>query len=424
MSESFSLVSLFTGAGGLDIGLERSGLATVAVNDSDKHACETLRQNRALRHPVADVIGRYHLHGAKIIESDVSRLSGKDFVPDNAGSSWRADVLVGGPPCQPFSSAGSQRSMSDPRGQLFGQFVRIAEELKPRVILLENVRGLVTARGPNGIPGEVINIIRDAFEAIGYATSFRVLNSADYGAPQRRVRMFMLASASDTALPNFPSPTHSRDGIGAKPWTTLGEFLSARSEPTDEEIIRPSDALRAQLEQLPDGNGLRSPGRAEPTRPGGHWGYKQGTFIADPDLPARTVTGASTQDWVRRPGTGLRRITLREAAAIQGFPEEWQFAGTRSARFQQVGNAVPTVFGEVLGAAIVDALEATVTRPPTSLPFPTHMDAAIAYATRDDARNGVARPRSPRYSSNAARSEVVCHRPTRHSSQDEPATLF
>lgn len=390
-----SLVSLFTGAGGLDIGLERSGFTTAVANDVDKHACATLRENQSLRHSVPGLEGHYHFAGTKIIEGDIRDLRPADFIPGNANAGWRPDILIGGPPCQSFSSAGSQKSVNDPRGRLFLEFVRFARELQPRIILFENVRGLVTARGPNGIPGEAVNMIRDSFEEIGYATSFRVLNAADYGAPQRRVRMFMFAVSSDTALPEFPEPTHSRAGVGVKPWVTLGEFISARPEADESEIARPSAVLQQQLECLPNGTGLRSPGRAEPTRPGGHWGYKQGTFIAALDLPARTVTGAATQDWIRQPGVGLRRLTLREAAAMQGFPDSWKFAGSRSAQFQQVGNAVPAVFGEVLGAAMREALSKKPSHPPISAPFPHHMNSAISYAARDDARNGVARPRSP-----------------------------
>ena len=394
----FTMVSLFTGAGGLDIGLERSGFVTVAANDSDKDACATLRRNQTAKHVIPEMSNSFHLSGTRIIEHDVTGLGKKELVPDGKPKKWRPDALVGGPPCQSFSPAGLQLSLRDPRGQLFLEFVRIAGELSPRIILFENVRGLVTARGPNGIPGEAVNVIRKSFEDIGYFTSFQVLNSADYGAPQRRARMFMFAADSETAMPEFPTPTHTRDGVSAKPWVTLGEFLSSRPEPEEAEEVRPSDTLLKQLDSLPDGTGLKSPGRAEPTRPGGHWGYKQGTFIADQALPARTVTGAATQDWVRRPGVGLRRITLDEAAAIQGFPEAWEFVGSRAARFRQVGNAVPVVFGEVLGTAMAAALQKSVSAQPASIPFPDVMHTAISYTLRDDARNGVARPRSPHYS--------------------------
>lgn len=390
-----SMISLFSGAGGLDIGLEKAGFRTISANDSDRHAIATLRTNQGLRHPSA---GKGHLlKDTLIVQGDVAELSRTDLTPAKTSESWRPDALVGGPPCQSFSSAGSQKSLHDPRGTLFLHFVRLADELRPRLILFENVRGLVTARGPKGVPGEAVNVIRRSFEDIGYATSFRVLNSADFGAPQRRVRLFMMAAATDTPLPKFPQTTHARTPSGQhKPWRSLGDYLDGRSDPKPDELVLPSPELASQLGHLPDGTGLKSAGRPEPTRPGGHWGYKQGTFIADQTLPSRTVTGASTQDWVRRSGM-LRRLTLHEAAGLQGFPDEWIFEGPRSAQFQQVGNAVPVIFGQVLGASMLAALRGSVDQAPTSQDFPPEMHAAISYATRDDERNGHVRPRSPKY---------------------------
>ena len=395
-----TLISLFAGAGGLDIGLERAGFHTIAANDFDRHCIATLLQNQALEHAVSEGSGRTHLEGAKILSESIVELSAKDLRPDGAGRTWRPDLLAGGPPCQPFSSAGSQRSLTDTRGRLFEEFVRIAAEMRPRAILFENVRGLVTARGSSGVPGEAVNEVRAAFEGIGYATAFRVLNAADYGAPQRRVRLFMVGAASDTALPALPLPTHARrpsDDATLKPWISLGEFLAGRPDPAADDIVRPSALLASLLAGLPDGTGLKSPGRAEPTRPGGHWGYKQGTFIANQELPARTVTGASTQDWIRSRDGELRRLTLREVASLQGFPETWEFAGPKARRFLQVGNAVPATFGEVLGLSIREALKRKPGEASRSLPFPQEMAAAIKYATRDDLRNGLVRPRSPRY---------------------------
>ena len=389
-------ISLFSGAGGLDIGLEQAGFVTVTASDFDVHAVATLRRNQELAHPVDGHAGQRHLAETRVVHGDVQVMAAEELWP--VGSGDRPDLLVGGPPCQSFSSAGLQGSLNDPRGRLFEHFVRLTEELLPRYVLFENVRGLVTARGPEGQPGEALNLIRRAFEDIGFATSFHLLNSADYGVPQRRVRLFMIGAAEDAMLPDFPAPTHARRGAHERePWVTLGEFLAARPRPADDEVVRPSRALREQLDALPEGSGLKSPGRPEPTRPGGHWGYKQGTFIADPRLPARTVTGAATQDWVRDPVLGLRRITLREAAALQGFPDAWEFCGPTSAQFKQVGNAVPTVFGRALGLTLRAALATAPMRPPVSAPFPPDMAAAIAYVHRDDARNGHVRPRSPRY---------------------------
>lgn len=398
-----TVVSLFSGAGGLDLGLEQAGFRVVAANDNDRWCLETLLVNQRTRIPTAGRLGSAYPEQTRVVAGGVENLDVWALRPSDAGPGWRPDLLAGGPPCQPFSSAGSQRSLSDPRGTLFEHFVRLAEELRPRIVLFENVRGLVTARGPRGIPGEALNVVRDAFEAIGYATRFALLNAADYGAPQRRVRLFMLAADADAVLPTFPTPTHRRrpgpldTALGVKPWVTLGDFLAARPEPNADEVVRPSPELAALLAEVPAGSGLKSPGRAEPTRPGGHWGYKQGTFIADPDLPARTVTGASTQDWVRGDDGSLRRITIREAAALQGFPDGWRFAGSRSARFQQIGNAVPVALAAAVGRAIGEALAVAPIGRPASAPFPPELTAAIAYATRDDARNGSARPRSPRY---------------------------
>lgn len=405
MSEQPSAVSLFSGAGGLDVGIERAGWNVVSANDFDSDCIETLELNQRRRVPVEGSMDQIHLAGTEIVAGPVERLSAADFRPTGAGSRWTPDLLIGGPPCQPFSSAGAQRSIDDPRGRLFEHFVRLATELSPRFILFENVRGLVTARGGEGQPGEVLALVRESFHESGYATNFALLNAADFGSPQRRVRLFMLGSR-ESSLPVFPTPTHSRDGIasldgvGRKAWVTLGDFLADREGPADGEFVYPTTELMAKLRDVPEGSGLKSPGRAEPTRPGGHWGYRQGTFIADQALPARTVTAAATQDWIRLPDGRLRRLTLRECASLQGFPEEWEFVGALGSQFRQVGNAVPSIFGEVLGGALMSALLDNSSGGRTkavSAPFPKYMHAAIEYTSRDDHRNGHVRPRSPRY---------------------------
>ncbi len=394
-------MSLFAGAGGLDLGLERAGFETLSALDVDRACVDTLALNQDLGIRVRPTQGRTHLQGARVILGDVAEVSAKDLVPANQPSA-SPTILAGGPPCQPFSSAGAQLGVKDPRGQLFHHFVRLADELAPDYILFENVRGLATARGHNGVPGEVLADVRSMFEEAGYATRFTLLNSADFGAPQRRVRLFMFGARRGVA-PEFPTGSHSRhpvSGSPIRPWFSLGEFLAEMPQPpTPEEVVLPSEALASQLADIPSGSGLRSPGRPEPSRPGGHWGYKQGTFIASLSLPARTVTAASTQDWVRLSGQPLRRLTLKECAGLQGFPPEWTFSGSKANQFKQVGNAVPAVFGEVLGGAIADAVAAGFSshRTGTSAPLPETIQAAIRYTIRDDMRNGSARPRSPRF---------------------------
>jgi DNA (cytosine-5)-methyltransferase 1 len=313
-------------------------------------------------------------------------------------------VLTGGPPCQPFSSAGAQRGLDDPRGHLFAEFVRLADALKPRFILFENVRGLITQRGPNGLPGEALNMVRDSFEQAGYATTFRLIRCADYGLPQRRVRLFMFGARKQD-LPAWPNPTHSKYVRTSseplfgelKPWVPLRDFMDGRSSPDEANFIRPSQELQRLLASVPVGKGLKSPGRAEPTRPGGHWGYKQGTFIADPDLPARTVTAASTQDWWRMPDGSLRRLTETECAGLQGFPSNWEFVGSRVSRYRQIGNAVPAPIARLLAESIADASNSAArSQRVSSAPFPDEFGAAIAYTARDARRNASARVRLDR----------------------------
>lgn len=394
-SDSPSLISLFTGAGGLDIGLEQAGFHTVAAVECDRDCAETLQENQRLKHPLK---GNRHILGkAKLVSRGVETVSRDDLVPSGASRGWTPDLLAGGPPCQPFSSSGKMLSVHDPRGRLFEHFVRLAGELKPRTILFENVRGLVTARGPRGEPGEVVRIIKEAFENLGYATSFQLLNAADYGCPQRRVRLFMLASRVGNP-PEFPETTHEAQSeqslFGSRlPWPTLGQFLDQHPPVAEEEVIRPTSALAEQLADIPEGSGLKSAGAREATRPGGHWGYRQGTFIADRNLPARTVTASASQDWIRLPDGSLRRLTLRECASLQGFPCEWAFKGSIASRFRQIGNAVPVVFGHVLGASLIDVVSHNGRIKGRSVPLPQEFERAIAYTVKENRRNGASRRR-------------------------------
>lgn len=408
--EGHSVVSLFSGAGALDIGLERAGFHTVAALDYDEDCAATLRASQAAR--IRSIDGRTCLDGAKILQANVEDVTASDLRPKHKSRSWRPDLLVGGPPCQPFSSSGKQLSVHDPRGRLFEHFVRLATEMRPRVILFENVRGLVTARGPNGEPGEALMMVKSQFEAAGYGTRFSLLNAADFGSPQARVRLFMVAVAAGSP-PMFPEPTHGEFGQARLldhrlPWVTLGDFLRSRPSPEPDEIVRPTMHLWEALRDVSPGSGLKSAGARESTRPGGHWGYRQGTFIADLKRPARTVTGGAGQDWIRESDGSLRRLTWRECAALQGFPDGWVFEGSKASRFLQVGNAVPVVFGEVLGSVLHGACSSRSRATPTSAPLPETFSTAMEYTRREARRNGAsrARVRAMEASGEAPRSEI------------------
>lgn len=240
-----------------------------------------------------------------------------------------------------------------------------------------------------------MGLVRAAFENIGYATTFALLNAADFGAPQRRVRLIMLG-ARQWPLPAFPIPTHAEEPRQTlfgreRPWVTLGDLLSRTPPPLENEVDRPSPMLQRLLSHVEAGSGLKSPGARETTRPGGHWGYKQGTFIADPCRPARTVTAAATQDWLRTP-QGLRRLTWRECAGLQTFPSEWVFEGSKGSRFRQIGNAVPCLLGAVVGKTLLESLaHAQSGKCVTSLPWPLAFSAAVEYTKREQNRNGTSR---------------------------------
>ena len=374
-------ISLFSGAGGLDIGLERAGFHAVSLCEIEPIFCETLRANQG--RILAD--GRAYLNNARILNADIREMTAKEL-----RGKERVDLVVGGPPCQSFSSSGKQRSVLDPRGLLIHEFIRLIDEIRPRMFLFENVRGLVTARDTAGEPGGVIHGLLDQFQGLGYSCRSALLNAADYGAPQRRVRCFIIGSRKGSAPP-FPEPTHLKmAGIFHKPWVSLRSFLEACADPDPTQFVYPTESLARDLRRIPDGSGLISPGRTENTRPGGHWGYRQGTFISDLDLPARTVTGSASQDWIRWDGV-LRRLTLQEVKLLQGFPRDWSILGTKSQRFKQVGNAVPTVFGELLGSAIQAFLAEYPSTPPEKLEIPRAFKTYIDYTKKDHERNAECR---------------------------------
>jgi len=374
-------ISLFSGAGGLDIGLERAGLRAVSLCEIESVFCDTLEANQCSTH--AD--GHEYFKDAKICNADIQDLAGIDL----AGNE-QVDLVVGGPPCQAFSSSGKQLSVLDPRGLLVNEFFRIIDEIRPRMFLFENVRGLVTARDSTGEPGGVIRSLLDRFWEAGYSCRATLLNSADYGSFQRRVRCFIIGSENGRA-PQFPEPSHQKQGsMFCLPWKSIGEFLNNYADQNKEGYTFPTEALSSQLCDLPDGTGLKSKGRAEKTRPGGHWGYRQGTFIADLSLPARTVTGSACQDWVRWDGL-LRRLTLEEVKMLQGFPSDWEILGTKAQKLKQIGNAVPTVFGKLLGEVITCFLRDFPDSPPEFIEMPHSFRGYIDYTIKDHARNAESR---------------------------------
>lgn len=389
-----SFVSLFSGAGGLDIGLEEAGWVCHYASDVDKDAVETLNLNKGRR-----LASSMALKEAFVEQADVRQSSGADILAKGGVRRGEVMLLAGGPPCQSWSSAGHQQGFEDPRGQLFADFVRIAGELDVRWLLFENVRGLLTARGPDGVPGTALQLIRTRLLDAGFQTAVALLNAADYGLPQRRVRLFVIGYRAGD-IPPFPIATHAKAPVeGLKPWVSLQDCLRTIAPLGPDEIIRPSGKLAQELALVPPGSGVKSPGKAETTRPGGHWGYKQGAFVADLAIPARTITASAQQDWVKDPILGLRRLCPRECAAVQTFPSSWAFAGNRTSQYRQIGNAVPPALAELVGKTLLNHAisqpTAVAAHHLALLPLPERLAKAVRYTAKEEARNGQSRKAAP-----------------------------
>jgi DNA (cytosine-5)-methyltransferase 1 len=391
-----SFISLFSGAGGLDLGLEQAGWKSVYASDIDSAAVASLRANRGFK------VGRSRraLVEAFIDQSDIREASAKEILAKASVRKGDVPLLAGGPPCQSWSSAGHQHGFKDPRGRLFDDFIRIADGLDVRWLFLENVRGLLTARGADGVPGSALAHVRKRLLKAGFQTTVSLFNAADYGVPQRRVRLIMIGFRAGDPPP-LPPPTHTKTpGLThGKPWITLGEVLANVSPLMPGEIVRPTGMLAVELAMLAPGTGVKSPGKPEASRPGGHWGYKQGAFVADKKQSARTVTANSQQDWIRDRKHGLRKLCPRECAAIQGFPLDWVFEGTRSIQHRLIGNAVPPPLARHLGTALLRHTDtssgARASLLDGLLPLPPRLMSAIAYTVRDEKKNGASRRETP-----------------------------
>lgn len=373
----YSVVSLFSGAMGLDLGLERSGrFAVKAVVEKERSFCDTIRENKAA--------GRTHPELA-IFESDICRLDPADVLSAAGIRPGELDLLVGGPPCQTFSTAGRRRTTQDARGLLLWEFLRFVDYAKPRFFLLENVRGLLSAalrhrpikdrpeRGGRPLsadeqPGSVIRQFAEDLQRIGggYHLDCFEVNAVNYGAPQLRERALLIGNRFNAEV-DFPAPTHGNPADqrtfqgGLKPWRSLRDALATVNDP-GETILDFSPRKKGFLSQVPEGSNWRSlPVPIQKESMGKAWLAKGGRSgwwrrLAF-DLPCPTlVTMPNHASTSLCHPTEVRALTLREYAAIQEFPKDWRFCGTPSEQYAQVGNAVPVRLGIVAGEVIAGAL--------------------------------------------------------------------
>jgi DNA (cytosine-5)-methyltransferase 1 len=386
--ETYNVISLFSGGMGLDIGLEQTGRFRVkACIEKERSFCETALVNRN---------GGRLDRSLTIFEGDISLIDPLDVLRRAGIEPGELDLLVGGPPCQSFSTAGRRGTVQDPRGTLLWQFLRFVEAMKPRFFLMENVRGLLSAalrhrpiaerpeKGgpplePDEEPGSVIRTFAQDLRTLSgapYHMDCFEVNAVNYGVPQLRERALFFGNRYNIMV-DFPDPTHGNpdpsnevvqqglfDGPqnGHLPWHTLRDAIGNLHE-QNPQVMDFSPRKKGYLAMVPPGSNWRSlPVEAQKESMGLAWIAKGGRSgwwrRLSFDLPCPTlVTMPNHASTSLCHPTEVRALSIREYARIQEFPDEWQFAGKLSEQYAQVGNAVPVRLGTVAGNVIAAELD-------------------------------------------------------------------
>jgi DNA (cytosine-5)-methyltransferase 1 len=335
-----TVLSLYSGAGGLDLGFKQSGFNLVSANERDEHACETYRQNI----------------GSHIVEGDVLSTPLPDI---------DVDVVVGGPPCQGWSRIGKM-DPDDSRSQHVHRFLDVVERVGPRALVMENVAHLAESRRWRHVREQLLGRARD----LGYQAELFVVDASHFGVPQARRRMFLVGLRDRTPIAPLPwtsrTPRTVRRTLHAlPPYGQRGNEAGCRARvvPAKDPVIRPS-AFQGAL--LFNGSGrplaLDLPARTLPASMGGNatpiidqieLAHGQSPWVAT--YRDRLATGEPP---LSQAPERMRRITVREAAALQSFPAWFDFAGPVGAQYRQIGNAVPPALARAVARALLSAMTA------------------------------------------------------------------
>lgn len=356
MSRVPTAIDLFAGCGGFSTGLLDAGISVLAGFDHDRRSIEAFDYNHIYRGGQGYVI-------------DLASASGRDLL--DFADVDEVDLVVGGPPCQPYSIAGKQLALNDRRGNLVFDFVRLVEEIRPKAVVFENVANFDAIEG-----GTVADRVRNGLAALGFAVRSAVLNAADYGVPQMRKRLFIVGLKTKSKFEFPPTPTHGQrlangffDDI--KPYATCREAIDdlpdvddprARNVHNHEPTLHTPTMLEAFSVLLPGGRDRKSfHDRLHPDRPG--YTLRAGTGNFSPLRPVHYEHD--------------RVVTVRESARLQGFDDEyvWPDWIPRLQQYRQVGNAVPPPLGRLIGETIASVmgwrLDPNLTRgDPSSRPNP------------------------------------------------------
>jgi DNA (cytosine-5)-methyltransferase 1 len=358
-------ISLFSGAGGLDLGIEAAGFATVSAVEWDQDAADTMEKNAPTFFPHLNEVLRADLYSLATDSSggvttrDILRAGG-------LSTRTRPDLLVGGPPCVAFSKSGFwldwKRDGVDPAASLLQAYTQVLREAKPRYFILENVYALTFN---NKASRPAFTRLLQEIEAAGYQHTWKVHNAADYGVPQARPRLFIVGCRKRERLPDLPEPTHHgewerrKTSSGPLPHVTSGQALEGLiTEPELEEVVRGS--WGHLLPEIPPGeNYLHYTEERGHPDPIFKWRSRYWSFLLklNPDRPAPTIQA--------QPGPNVgpfhwenRRLRVPELRRLFTFPDEFAFVGKRASIQAQIGNAVPPLLAQQVAQVVASSLGA------------------------------------------------------------------
>ncbi len=351
------VISLFSGAMGLDIGLSKAGLNVIIGQDFDAACIATMRAN-----------------GSRVLGGDIRALQAEDLLGMTGLKPGEPFLICGGPPCQPFSTAGKRLGINDPRGSLFMDFIRMIDYIRPRFFVMENVKGIMSAplkHIPNTQqdeqdsaqrPGTVLEVILSEFEKLGYKTVYGILDAVNYGVPQFRER-FVLIGSRDHEDIFLPIPTHfqmHQDSIYR--WQTLWDNIKDLEYHCGECASFSQERLE-YLRLVPEGGNWRDlPSELKRAAMGGAYesgGGKVGFYRRlsynqpSPTLVTSPVQKATMMCHPRQ----NRPLSVQEYARIQQFPDNWVFRGTSAAKYRQIGNAVPVGLAVSIGKVLLSVAD-------------------------------------------------------------------
>ncbi len=337
-NKEYSSVELFAGAGGLALGLEKSGFKTLALVENNHYAAETLRSNRP---------------DWNVVEEDIERVmdQGITHYINKPLKNKELDLLSGGYPCQSFSYAGNKLGLKDTRGTLFYYFAEALKELQPKLFLAENVRGLKSHDG-----GRTLKTMIKVFENEGYDIKFKVLNSINYNVAQKRKRLFIIGIRKDLKEKynleyKFPKPLDSKlvlkDVIKNVPKSEGATYSENKKEVLEK--VPPGGCWR----DLPESVAKEYMGKSYYSS-GGRTGMARRLSWDEPSLTILTSPGQKQTE--RCHPEEIRPFTVRESARIQSFDDHWKFEGPITSKYKQIGNAVPVQLAKAVGLSLVKIL--------------------------------------------------------------------